>query len=50
LIKNQGKNLSDIEIEKLIDKPLKEWQAFDDVNSENSKPTFLCDECFNTLN
>jgi hypothetical protein len=24
LIKNQGKNLSDIEIEKLIDKPLKE--------------------------
>ncbi|WP_026389737.1 hypothetical protein [[Acholeplasma] multilocale] len=49
LIKEQGKDLSDKEVEKLIAKPLEEWQIFDDSNSDESIATFLCDECFNTL-
>ncbi|WP_027063165.1 hypothetical protein [Mesoplasma seiffertii] len=50
LIKQQAKSLSDEEVEKLIAEPLQQWQKFDDLNSEALKPTFLCAECFNTLN
>ncbi|AUF83644.1 hypothetical protein CXP39_02415 [Mesoplasma syrphidae] len=50
LIKQQYKTLTDQEVESLIEKPLQQWQKFDDQNSEILKPTFLCAECFNTLN
>lgn len=49
LIKKAGRNLSDDQIEQLIAQPLQDWQQFDDQNSENLIPTYLCGECWNTI-
>ncbi|ATZ17415.1 hypothetical protein ELUMI_v1c06930 [Williamsoniiplasma luminosum] len=46
LIKNQSKNLTDQEVDKLIAKPLEQWQAFDEQNANQMIPTFLCMNCF----
>ncbi|AVN65248.1 hypothetical protein CG002_02705 [Mesoplasma florum] len=49
LIKEQGKNLTDSEVEKLVENPIQEWQKFEDINFDNQEPTFLCDECWNQM-
>ncbi|ATZ18815.1 hypothetical protein ESOMN_v1c04330 [Williamsoniiplasma somnilux] len=41
-------NLTDQEIEKLIEKPITDWQNFEDNNSEKFIPTFICSECWNS--
>ncbi|PPE05230.1 hypothetical protein [Williamsoniiplasma lucivorax] len=46
LIKNQAKNLTDQEVDQLIEKPLLNWQTFDETNANQMIPTFLCVNCF----
>ncbi|WP_031542955.1 hypothetical protein [Mesoplasma photuris] len=49
LLKELSNQLSDEEVEKYIQKPLEDWQIFDDKNADQERPTFLCDECFNSI-
>jgi len=48
-IYEENPNISDEEIEKLMDSPIDAWQQVDDYNSENGIPTFLCDDCYEQL-
>src|SRR5699024_3415533 len=48
-IYEENPNISDEEIEKLIDSLIDARQQVDDYNSENGISTFLCDDCYEQL-
>ncbi|ATG97325.1 hypothetical protein [Mesoplasma lactucae] len=49
LVKKYDGKLSDEELDMKLIKPIDEWQTFDDHNTDNGIPTYLCDECYNSF-
>ncbi|UZK63917.1 hypothetical protein MNF30_03040 [Mycoplasma mycoides subsp. capri] len=49
LIKKQTKKLSEKEVEQLINEQIVIWDKLEENNYKKNIPTFLCDECWNTL-
>ncbi|QGS51769.1 hypothetical protein [Spiroplasma tabanidicola] len=46
---DENPDISDEELDKLIESPLEAWQEVDDYNSSIGMPTFACDNCYNQL-
>ncbi|AHI53692.1 hypothetical protein SSABA_v1c02800 [Spiroplasma sabaudiense Ar-1343] len=42
-------NITDSELDEMIDEPISIWQQFDDENAENLIPTFSCEVCYEQL-
>ncbi|SRX66405.1 hypothetical protein MMC68F_00387 [Mycoplasma mycoides subsp. capri] len=49
LIKKQTKKLSEKEVEQLVNEQIVIWDKLEENNYKKNIPTFLCDECWNTL-
>ncbi|QBQ07542.1 hypothetical protein SGLAD_v1c03430 [Spiroplasma gladiatoris] len=45
----ENPDISDEELDKLIESPIKLWQEVDDYNSSIGVPTFVCDNCYDQL-
>ncbi|WP_434343251.1 hypothetical protein V2P32_02965 [Mycoplasma sp. 06067-C1-B144P-99-0482-3] len=49
ILKKENKKLSEKEVEQLVKQQIDIWENLEKDNFKNNIPTFLCDECWNTL-